>query len=437
MLISFKPIAMKKHFTSQNLRRSALLFALLTGTVTWAQNVIINGPYEVPSGISYHRVATESNPVVVSRSGDIIQKMASRNACATINVNYAGNVPANAIPAFEFAAGIWAAALDSSVPITVNVEFIDLPSDVVASAEPNGYFTISGIGLPDTLYPRALAEALRGTEIGGANSLDMTISFNDALPFYYGTDENPAANEYDFVTLALHNMGHGLGFIGFGISDGSDGSIRDTGTGYPSIYDSFVENGAGASILSFADPSAALHAELTGDDLFIDATNANSANGGNVTKIHAPDPFSFFKSYDHWDSSVFPPSNPNSLMTETIALGQVNHNPGEVTLGFLSDMGWTLCQTLGTTRLSVAQFQLLENPVNDDLRLQLPAGASASNYKARIFNMSGQIVYESDVSTSNQTLVISNLDALTSGVYFLQLQDASGGANSHHRFVKY
>ena len=415
------------------------LVGLLMMLPVWSQlneGISINGPYQVPNGISYHKTVTESNPVSVARTQALINKMsAGRNACSNLSASYTG-FSADAITAFEFAMTIWENSIESTVPVTINAEFIDLPSDVTASTAPNGYFTISGVGVPNTLYPRALAEAIQGSEIGGSGSLDLTVSINDEINFYYGLDANPPVDQIDFVTLILHNLGHGLGFIGFGITDGTTGSIRDSETGFPSIFDTFVENGSGTAILSFSDPSTDLHAQLTSDDLFINGSNATSVNSGNEPKTFAPNPFDFFKSYEHWDSAVFPPSNPNSLMTETVAPGQANHNPGDVTLGFFEDMGWVLCQTLSIESVALSDFKIIENPVDKQLTISFNNALNGTRMDVLIYDLSGKSVYTNQMLLENNRLVISNMNNLKPGVYFLSLSESNSRTSKSKKFIK-
>src|SRR6185503_481878 len=53
------------------------------------------------------------------------------------------------------------------------------------------------------------------------------------IPFYYGLDNNKAANQIDLVTVVLHELGHGVGFSGFAsVTTGAQpGNLFDTTTG--------------------------------------------------------------------------------------------------------------------------------------------------------------------------------------------------------------
>ena len=42
----------------------------------------------------------------------------------------------------------------------------------------------------------------------------MYIAFSSTASYYFGTDGNCPADKYDFVQLVMHEIGHGIGFIG-------------------------------------------------------------------------------------------------------------------------------------------------------------------------------------------------------------------------------
>ena len=72
-----------------------------------------------------------------------------------------------------------------------------------------------------TWYPVALANALAGSDIDpGGDDIDATFnsSIGTTCPFpsvwYYGLDGNAGSN-IDFVSVLLHELGHGLGFLTF------------------------------------------------------------------------------------------------------------------------------------------------------------------------------------------------------------------------------
>lgn len=197
--------------------------------------------------------------------------------------------------------------------------------------------------------PGALADAVAGRNVVPSFSSDLVARFNsnDAVGWYYGTDGNTPSGRNDFVTLVLHEIGHGLGFISAsGVSETTDGVMEGRlkiGQGNLNyIYDTFVLNGSGTAITTFEDPSAALFSQLTGNNLFWDGEKGKAENGGNRPKLYAPTTWDPGGSFIHLDESTFPAGNQNSLMTPLFSRAEAIHHPGSIGLGMFEDMGWTI-----------------------------------------------------------------------------------------------
>ncbi|HET7697859.1 MAG TPA: FG-GAP-like repeat-containing protein [Vicinamibacterales bacterium] len=268
---------------------------------------------------------------------------------ATIDVTYHGFTP-EAQAAFQFAVDIWAAQLVSTQPITIDAEFADLGAGVLGSAGPGSLWVGVPGGQPDTFYPVAVTNRLIGYDAdpGGA---DIYASFGSTFNWYYGTNGATPAGKYDFVSVVLHELGHGLGFTGSGrVPTGGDGRWGYTlgGVTYPTIYDRFVVNGSGESILNtalFPNPSAALTAQLTSDALYFSGPNERAANGNASARLYAPASWNPGSSYAHLNEATYTPGNPNSLMTPFLASAEAIHDPGPITRGMFQDMGWAVSTT--------------------------------------------------------------------------------------------
>jgi hypothetical protein len=255
----------------------------------------------------------------------------------TINVNYTGFTP-QAQAAFQHAVNIWASQITSPVTIHVDAEFAPLGSGVLGSAGP--WLVRNRSGLPaNTWYPVALANKITGVDQLPTTS-DIDASFSNSFSWYYGTDGNAPSGTYDFVSVVLHELGHGLGFVGSASVTTGSGSWGSGGSPY--IYDRFTETSGGQAIISFASPSAALGTELTSNNLYFDGPATRLANGGNPARIYAPTTWRGGSSYSHLDELTFPAGNPNSLMTPQIASREAIHDPGPVGRGLLEDIGWTV-----------------------------------------------------------------------------------------------
>jgi hypothetical protein len=262
---------------------------------------------------------------------------------ATFVVNYDAGFQANpaAQAAFQHAVDIWAGQISSPVPIAVEAHWSALGPGVLGSAG-FAYSVRNFPGAPQTgtYYPAPLANKLAGSDLYPAY-VDIEASFSSSMNWYFGTDGVTPPGQYDFVSVVLHELGHGLGFAG-------SGSV-ELGLGYygvgtprtPFIWDRFVLNGAGTPILSLPDGSATLGLELTGGNLYFSGTGANAANGGARPRLYAPTTWQEGSSYSHLDEATYSAGNPNSLMTPQLGNAEAVHDPGPIVRGMFADMGWT------------------------------------------------------------------------------------------------
>lgn len=355
--------------------------------------------------------------------------------CSTFIVTYNGFTP-EALAAFQFAVDIWANTIESPQIIRVDATFADLGAGVLGSAGPTGFIPVTGPGIPaNTVFARALAESLTGfdSNFGGD---DIVANFSSTANFYFGLDANPPNNQIDFVSVVLHELGHGLGFLGFADKDitGLQGELRNQG--FVHMYDQFVENFGGTSILDFPDPSVALLDEFTGGNLYSNSPLAIAANGGTIRpEIFAPNPFDFGSSYSHWDESVFPASNINSLMTPSIGFGQSNHNPGPITIGLFEDMGWGICPSLSVNEFTLEKLEIAPNPFNNQIKITLPGNYNDSDFNIAVYDVNGRSVYNLDTSSINRTMTL-NLSQLNGSIYFMQLEDINTGLTITKKIVR-
>ena len=197
-------------------------------------------------------------------------------------------------------------------------------------------------------YPVALANARSGADLYAGE--EIVANFNAIFDWYLGIDGNAGAR-FDFVTVVLHEIGHGLGFYG---SMRYQGGTGDWGIGSPALplaYDWFLTGGSRYLLdtSSFPNLSTALGAQLVSGNVAFNGTYATSTNLGRPPAVHAPNPWSGGSSIAHLSAAAFPRGGPNSLMTPSLAPGQVVHDPGQVTLGILADMGWTIAPAAQTS----------------------------------------------------------------------------------------
>ena len=137
-----------------------------------------------------------------------------------ITVTYNG-FTSEAQTAFQFAVDIWAALLEINTEIRVDASFTPLGENVLGSA--GGQFAGLTIGSDNFAVIFSLADQLVGSDIF-PQFVDITANFNSDFDFYFGTDGQPGS-QFDFVTLVLHELAHGLGFVDSFSVDGMDGSF--------------------------------------------------------------------------------------------------------------------------------------------------------------------------------------------------------------------
>jgi len=260
---------------------------------------------------------------------------------ATIIVTYTGFTP-EAQAAFQYAVDIWQSLLVSDVPIRISATWEPLRTGVLGQAGPSRLFTINGGGerISNALYPIALVEKLVGENINNSDS-DINASFSSTFNWYLGTDGNTPAGQYDLVSVVLHELGHGLGFLTSKDYD-VDSKLGALSTP-PSIYAGFMENGAGLHVADtriFANPSVELGTAFTTNDLYFDSPLTRAANNGNRARLYAPTTYAGGSSVSHLDENTYGPGDINSLMSPQFASAEAIHSPGPITLAMFSDMGW-------------------------------------------------------------------------------------------------
>jgi hypothetical protein len=249
--------------------------------------------------------------------------------------------------AFEAAAAIWSDLVSSRVPISVDAASVTLEPSVLGQAGPTGFVALNRDGLGGTAktdYPLALANAVVGHDLSAGS--DITAEFDtSATDLYFGTDGRDNG-KYDFETVVLHELGHGLGFLGSMDVDTDGFGFWGGGPQHPqpTIYDRFtVRSGGtvqGKRLLSYPSGTVALGQALTSLDVYWDGPQGKAAYNGRPPRLYAPETWEPASSYSHLSTVDFPQSDVNALMTSVLSPDYVKRDPGPVVLGMFADMGW-------------------------------------------------------------------------------------------------
>lgn len=166
---------------------------------------------------------------------------------APVGGNLGTTLGAQRLNAFQAAAAIWGATLDSEVVITIDAAFVPQACTATsATLGSAGAITVSrdfaNARFANTWHSAALANKQAGVDLVPGQA-DIRARFNASLgtanclpgsPFYLGLDNNhgPAI---DLLAVLLHEFGHGLGFQTF-----TNGSTGVQFMGSPSVYDFFL-----------------------------------------------------------------------------------------------------------------------------------------------------------------------------------------------------
>ncbi len=293
-------------------------------------------------------------PAGSGKSGlDALRSATSANAttAATISVTYTGFTP-EAQAAFQYAVDIWQRMLNSPVPIRVDAQWTKLATGVLGSA---GATTVarnfSGAPQADVWYPIALAEKIAAQDINGPGQAEITANFSSDANWYYGTDGRTPRGRYDLVSVVLHELCHGLGFVaGTNLNPDNNNGGYGFGTGngpsLPFTFATFIENQEGQRLTDatiFPNPSSALGVQFTGEALYFDsplAAAVNTTPGDKRPRLYAPATYSNGSSISHLDEATYPAGTPYSLMTFAIGAAEAIHDPGDLTRKMFDEMGW-------------------------------------------------------------------------------------------------
>ena len=249
-------------------------------------------------------------------------------------VNY-NTVPTVARAAVQAAIDVWSENFSSTVPVTVNVSWGRASSyGILAAASAKSNFANFPNAPDKTLYyAAALANALAGNDLD-LNNPELEITISSDAPWYYGVDGKCPPKSFDLVSVILHEMGHGLGFI--------SGSYYDEYSGYgrvdlPTPFDAYAQLPDGRRLADMPSPSIETGKALT-SPLYWSGENGIKANNGIKPPLYTPSIYEPGSSVSHLDERTFSQAGANRVMTPNLDSGEVFHLPGSLLLAMFDDM---------------------------------------------------------------------------------------------------
>lgn len=232
---------------------------------------------------------------------------------------------------------------------TVNAQFGASQSDgsgALASYGPQQIVLIDGSFQNGGIYQSARTNQLPFSGTAGSGQFDFGYGWN-----YAGQNSAVSGSRYDMVTVAIHEIGHGLGFLSLANQNGV--GLSNSAVGTPDVYsglDRYLQRGSGAfnstSRLFNTDISNSNYGAFTGlastftngndasTGLFFGGAFAREVNGGAPIAMFAPNPYQGGSSVSHVNDSAAV-MNP-SVTPNTVKRFQAYE------IAMLMDAGWNV-----------------------------------------------------------------------------------------------
>jgi hypothetical protein len=429
------------------------LFLLVTTATALSQQIKIERaiavePEEIGNVCTLPATDINANYRYVPQRAKVAEGIEPQNQTANFDISYVNDCegrewPEQAKTAFDYAVSIWSTHLESTIPIRIEASWTALGGNTLGSAGPTLLFTLSGDGVePNTFYTIAQASAMLGEDLVSQNSVEFDVRVNMNCNFtdwYYGLDANPSLNDIDFVTVLLHEIGHGIGFIGsmFGDNDTQSADWGLSNPPLPIIYDQFTLDGEFQNLIddaAYINGSSLLYQAVTGQlgGVFFDGPESEFSIDNQRVQLYTPNPYQPGSSYSHLDQATFGQSE-NALMRPQLDRQFAVHSPGPLFCAMLEDMGWPLgssCIDLITDDSEI-QRPMLSLPGNGSFDQDLSPGfvwaeiAGADEYQIQIstdFNHSNQ-VFDDVVNGTSLTVPVQLIPDTR---YFWRVRGRSG-----------
>lgn len=354
-----------------------------------------------------------SNPVFATATITIVnadsagEGLNDTTAFTAVVGNRASTLGQARLNALQHAANLLGNIITSAIDIKIRAKFDPLggsaTSATLASAGA-AFITRDFTNAPfaSTWYPIALAEKLAGVNIAtGSDTHEINMTINTDVDgttvlatkkWYYGFDSTPPGTDIDFISVAMHELLHGLGFSTL-VDLATGVRFADTnGTEYDDTYmRSLKHSGATPSDYPTMTDAQRVTASIS-DTLLLWSGTQVSANTGSVTagktsteiQMYAPTTAATGSSVSHFNTAV----TPNEMMEPSYTTA--DHDVG-LAAYLLNDIGW------GTTNV---------NAISIDLQVtQTDSGTAITAGNNETYNL---VVTNNAASTATE-VVISNM----------------------------
>lgn len=301
------------------------------------------------AGVGFYPAHAATISVInLDNAGEGFNDPSAPDADSSAGGNPGATLGAQRLMALQYAAAIWGELISSPVEIRVGANFNQLQCDetsaILGGAGPNtAHMNFVGAPLTNTWYSQALANSLAAMDLD-PDSNDMQATFNSAVGtvcafpnvWFYGLNGNPPLGKIDFVTVALHELTHGLGFVSFvnlatgaklsGLNDVFMRHLEDHSSGklYPQM--------SNAERVSASKNTGNLH-WVGANVLAAGVILTEGVHPAGHVEMYAPDPQETGASVAHFSGDLAP-----DQIMEAYYAGP-NHDVG-LAFDLLLDLGW-------------------------------------------------------------------------------------------------
>ena len=309
-----------------------LLLVLLASLLSMPQAEA--APLVAPSTIWGHTYAAEASGVISVPA----TQSANAEKRSKFVVDYK-NFPDWAKNQVQDAIDLWAENFDSKVAINVEATWSRSTSaDILGSARPDRYYA-KFVGAPDSSlwYPSALANALAGKDLDSINP-EIMIQINSEADWDLDGLGKPTRFEYDLKSVMIHELAHGLGFLSTSayIMDRTKGQYVGI-LEQPTPFDAYAQTEDGNRLADLPSRSVELGKALT-SKLVWSGPEGIKANNGVKPLLFTPSTYESGSSVSHLDEDTFANTGSNTVITPSMAAGEVFTELGPVLLGMMRDL---------------------------------------------------------------------------------------------------
>lgn len=328
------------------------------------------------------------------------------------------DVPEEAVSSITAAITTWSEQVSSSIPIHISLSWEStLSSNVLAQTTPALYVKNFDNDLPKAIwYPIALAEKLANKELNETDASEITISVNANISWHFESDEEFSDDQYDLISVLLHEVAHGLGFISLA-NTADEGIIFSEDESFI-IYDHLLYDEDGNKLVYENENPSYLASKLIKGPIYLHALDDYSITS---YPVYTPPVFTPSVSLSH-----FTPSSNTTLMTPFFSMGETKHSIDSWTSSILDEIGW------GST--DSYEVKIFPNPVTNELKISMPVSLDYANLQ--IFDTYGQEVFAHKITSPESAITTVDLTRLNKGIYFLFIRNRSSNFTKKGKIIK-